>query len=645
MDMDMDIYNELKHNVNFMPFNHRFDIKKYKDLIEQIDYSTISTYITSILNIIPEMANTSEKYSNALNKILKEANIPIDELIKLEIALTNHLYILEYKKTLKNSSNIARTIESYFIENQHMQSVCEFVVFLNGELINYLNYYEKNNKYNINKPTILNLTVLQQISAVMQFIYVYKNFYDQCLYDKLEVSINNDTWNARFFEANNNKINYINELRQAKYRFAYMMHVNSNNLLIDSITKDFQNKIKNIRIANITVRNSEIESINIEQASDSVECMSELLKIYPCVIPFYDYVLELPEYKNLIDDFIILYSKFAEILNFSINNTNAKYLNFDIHNLDNIPAKIKIDILKQYLLDSTYISEDTIREFLKIIESEKSVNFFKRPLYRKDGYYYFHFIGENLYINNNIDEWIAHNGFKIEDRGLILENHIKKRAEQVLAKKGFKFYIHNKSKFYTDNKNFEEIDLIIILKNIVMVGECKSIKYPIETIEYDNAKNRLLDGVEQIKRKKQFIENNPHLFSKDGFSIEGKEIVPFVVASIPNFTGLIIDNIPIIDRELFFNYIDTGCLSFGEINQSIITEFARAKYYLDQDSFESNFNAFLHNAFPLIDIDRKISTELTPLISDERIFNSLTPKIYIERFTEINRDLKQKKRV
>ena len=224
------------------------------------------------------------------------------------------------------------------------------------------------------------------------------------------------------------------------------------------------------------------------------------------------------------------------------------------------------------------------------------------------------------------------NNLNLQERGIIFEDYIKDKTKEILKNKNFKFFIPDIKKFKNSDENEEEIDLIVSLENIILLIELKCIKYPIENHDIENAKQRLMEGVLQIKRKKSFLQGNVQLFKSKQINIENKEIIPLVITNNPNFTGLIIDNIPIIDFELFNNYINVGKFITAKIDNQSFEEHKSVIYYNNQREFEENIKDFMNNPIPLKDIEEKIELSITPVILDDNIFKHLNPKLYIERY-------------
>ena len=77
-----------------------------------------------------------------------------------------------------------------------------------------------------------------------------------------------------------------------------------------------------------------------------------------------------------------------------------------------------------------------------------------------------------------------------------------------LKKKKATFQIIPSNKIISNNKKFEEIDLLLILKDVVIVAEIKCIKFPIEPRDKHNSIRRLTEGVKQVKRKVNFLTLN-----------------------------------------------------------------------------------------------------------------------------------------
>lgn len=217
-----------------------------------------------------------------------------------------------------------------------------------------------------------------------------------------------------------------------------------------------------------------------------------------------------------------------------------------------------------------------------------------------------------------MDYWIEKGGFDLDIRGKYLEKYLQEEFATILEKKGYYSYILKRSKLFNKQKKFEEIDLVIILKSVVLIAEVKCIKFPYDARDKHNSLNRLKQGVKQVKRKKEFIEKYKHEITEIGNQIDGKTLIPIVITNFPMYSGYIIDGIPIADYYLFESYFRSGKMSDAKLHrggkEEIVKEF---HYYKGEDEMNKKIDNFFHHPYPVEQIkriyqivDQKVSLEI-----------------------------------
>lgn len=258
-----------------------------------------------------------------------------------------------------------------------------------------------------------------------------------------------------------------------------------------------------------------------------------------------------------------------------------------------IPCKIKKDHLINYLGELTTIEKNKIEKVVDAIVADWSVynDIWSSPLYQIIDYYlipFFPLLHTSIY--NLIDQLLKKGGFNLEARGKQFENYL---FESLKKKQPSYPIICLPAGKYGKNEDRAEIDFVISMKKIILVGEAKCIHYSVEPKNYSVAWDRLKKGCQQAKDKVQFIKNHPELFQKLG-EFSNKEFVPFVITNYPTFTGFCHDGVYIVDSHSFIKYIIDGTINIPKLftKGSSIS----IKLYNSEDQFSDNFKNFLaHN--------------------------------------------------
>jgi len=633
------LLNELKYNPKFNPFHSKFNFEEVLKLIKLFPkgdpvITNENIYIFNLIKILSDLNHISNDSIKHINRCIHEANLELDELQELLVALANHYFLFAQNEANKKYKEAKMTYleDSLNISSKYAAKI-ESTLDTNNILFNYFeNYYKDIYKTDDIRPKNKDLKAMDKISVYTQILNIYKTFYEKCLYEKFNIKkIERDEnliYLACMVDEEYHIARKISDIRYSKYVFAYLTHLNQSSTRKQMLYETFSNKVKNKKIDKIILENSGIKYTLTDANRDNLD---EYFHLLCHLMPFYSFIISNNNTSELILDCLILYSKFQEFFSEVIANTNFTLIETQ-EDIDKIPFKVNKKILKNYFLETTNIKDEVIDKFLKTLSNKRTINFFKKPLLPKNDYYLFHFL--NATANNAlniIDDWLEDNNFKLDGRGVIFEKFIKSELSTIFQEKNYYYHIFDKSKFKSTT-NHEEIDLIIVLENIVLLGEAKCIKYPIEIRDTENSCQRILEGVEQIKRKMEFIQNNENIFNINGVNINNKKIIPFVVTNYPCFSGWCPDDIPIIDYELFRNYVDTGALLYGKIDTGVISEEGKKEYYSNQKEFEERFESFLKNPEPIQDISSKLELSCEAPISDASIFMLINPKLLMQEY-------------
>lgn len=312
---------------------------------------------------------------------------------------------------------------------------------------------------------------------------------------------------------------------------------------------------------------------------------------------------------------------------------------------DEIPCKIRIYDLVDYIARLTTINKKKIKlvvnAMMSDLESSKPQFIWPAPLYKIGEYSLIPFYPSlNASLYYLIDVLLKKGGSKLEDRGKIFERFLYKKLTNM--KTTYPIYCLPDGKY--GKKNKEEIDLIISTKNSIFVGEAKCIHYSVEPREFSEARERLVKGCEQAKRKALFIEENLDFFIEKFPELgdySDKEVVPFVVTNYPTFTGFNHNGVYIIDADNLVGYFNIGKLSNHNLSPKGDSQTDIIIFYDSEDEFSDNFSNYLaHN--PLKEMhSKRIVIEDQQLIPDIDILQ-LMPDMEgwkaISKSAQINHD-------
>ena len=257
-----------------------------------------------------------------------------------------------------------------------------------------------------------------------------------------------------------------------------------------------------------------------------------------------------------------------------------------------IPRLFKKDDLIKHIEKLTGLNMNKVKTALKAFEADWSSynDIWTSPLFLNDTYYSIPFFPIiNCVAYNVIDTLLEKGGYDLNERGKIFEKYI---YDRIINEKHEYGIVCSASKYYGTKENGEEIDLIVVLKDLVILGEAKCIHYSMDPQDYHNAWNRLSYGAEQAKKKAAFVEKNPELFVELG-DLRGKTVLPIVVTNFPTFVGFEHDGVYVIDSHSLISYLNVGCITMRELSLTGNPIKQAQFFYNNEDEYSANFEQYL----------------------------------------------------
>lgn len=647
--MDKKLDKKLKGDPRFIPYCDKFDYDYARNYLNQKDSGvididlSIKAYSTIIFN------NYYKEFQNYYKEILDRTKLSNQKITKILISLSNRDLLL---LTDKASKAIEKNNQLHFndIMNFSIKSPFEELGNFNAQsgvetghdALNTILNILKNSNNNYSKTEIAEEDI-ENFYKLLGFGSIYiviKHAYDISIWEdyKVDYDNRNEILSIKSTDDELLRLNIIGEHRMESNIFASKQFTLSGykkgGQLHDFFMAFLYRHRKAKRLKKITVSNGEIHY----KLADGVEKDSTFKEImtYAEVVTYYNFIGDehLPGLDNL--TLFNLLTVFSEI-QCLFNKLTECSINDSVNIIEDYKSHcfyIKYSELIEYISKKTHFSKKQINQIVDLLtHKEGYYNIWERPLI---------LIGDQLLpllmplIAPNtlrlIDYWLEETGFNIEDRGKLFERHLKKELKRAVSKKGYFVNILDKSLFKNLKNEKEEIDLIIELKNKILIAEVKCIKYPFDPRDYHNTYKRLNLASNQVKRKASFIQSNIKYFSSE-FNESTKEIISLVITNYPIFSGLIINSIPIVDYSLIENYFFSGSLnrskmSLVEMDIKNEDNIPPMIYYKDEDEFSNNIKSFLLNP-PPIDIFRH------NLIKEERQISlpNAKPKIVLDYMT------------
>ena len=649
------IRKKLRQDTKFNPFHDSFDeslvSNKIKDLLESEDLDQTESNLLNTLESALSLNLAYHESYDGLRDSFDKVNLNYDEIIGFSIALRNratfllHLNDIEQlsedrdRKSFSDAMRLKVESIDKSIGKIDSQAAIETEVDSLNVVLNYLKYFEKElPQPSSSTPLLQSIEALKYQSFVSIFYYVLKSAYEDAIWRDGYVNFDK---NSLVMKVEFEKPDLLQLYKIGVYRLErnssafFMMGISFfQEKGLKPIIRLNEYKREGIRIKEVKVSSGKLKyKISNGKEPDS-EFFTELSN-ESALMAYYSFLedVELPNLqeftiRKILGLFTILMHLFkkARDINIRMDQTGV----FKKSDLFRYPFRIEIQSLKNYLLKRSHSTKEEVEAFLSFIETKDRINFWNEQLLNRNGYYYFlllPLVSPNiLYL---IDIWLEKGGVDLGSRGPLFEKSIKDRLDEILTKKNYFFNISNKSKFYNSRNEFEEIDLVLSLKNLIIIAEVKCVKFPFEPREISNSLLRIQKGAQQINRKLKFVKDNSSDLTDDIEGVETKEIVPLVICNYPIFTGFSIEGVQIIDFFLMEAYFSSGRLQQtkitfekGEIENEHVGEL---KFYDDEDQCSSNFLDHMKNPPAVEEIKSLVEVKMNKITSDE-----LNYQVYVQ---------------
>ncbi|MDE6693722.1 MAG: hypothetical protein K2K05_10085, partial [Muribaculaceae bacterium] len=192
---------------------------------------------------------------------------------------------------------------------------------------------------------------------------------------------------------------------------------------------------------------------------------------------------------------------------------------------------------------------------------------------------------------NMVDHLLQTGGFDLKERGKMFERYIYSQLTDMPTSYPLECLPPG---HYGVNGDREEIDVLVSMKNVVLVGDAKCIRYSMEPQNYADAWSRLVEGCEQAIRKMEFVRRNPQYFF--GISdYSSKRLIPMVVTNYPKFTGFSHRGVYVIDSHSFLAYMQRGVMNLRQLSASADRVLRSVRFYDSEDEYSDRFMGYLSN--------------------------------------------------
>ncbi|WP_288411183.1 hypothetical protein [uncultured Acinetobacter sp.] len=490
-----------------------------------------------------ENTNTSTSLIDVqTRKVTKSSfgsDITFDELAHacVDGILLNCIY--HFNDEIKNNEDISdsETINYLSSEFKLSQLYDIYSYYWNGILFNQLDFFVKNNNTFISENTELN--IIYKCSHIRD---IQINFNDSIhSYEEIEALINNKLFICYDLEEFNHKKFYdLPERLKISILTSYSSYF--------SLKNDFLEK----KSINLNFSFLDIFNVFIQLSSLSY------------------YILEQIRYQNYFDynklcpeiDLFELINQLDFINNTDFSNEIIKFISFDPK------RKIKADLWRMPIIK---------------LQNEKIILCLASLLHPN--------------YSRCLEGWIQEANEKLDEKGQKFEISFRNEIKEILKESDLLFddyYLYEpNSKYITFNQEKYEIDILFRIGNHIFIGEAKCLVSADSPVSNWNIYESLKKGSSQAIERQNFIikniENFSQLLNFKG-ETEKLKVIPFIVNSNRIFTGLIIDNVPVIDPIIFNQYFKNKNLTILAINDITL---ASLELYKNKAELINNFKKYI----------------------------------------------------
>ena len=443
---------------------------------------------------------------------------------------------------------------------------------------------------------------LIRMFQITQIAVVFKHSYDDILYNNGFVKVDDENRSIMFDYDNHEDLIL---LRAGDMMFSERrLHVMSENLHKQIKPRLYQ-YVTDRRIKRAKIENSVITlEFGQGNAKEHKEIVDDLQASIDAFYEFLQGETVLPQMANAtVDEAISVWGAIQYIAMYVSTYKDYDVALFKREDFSVVPSKIRKDSLIDYVVKLTNIKASKVKMVIMKMEADWSRynDMWTSMIYPVGDYYLLPFY-PILYSSpyNVIDQMMLRGGVDLDNRGKLFERYL----YQQLTEKRTSYPINClKAGVYGENGDNEEIDVVVGMKNVVLVADAKCIHYSVEPINYAEAWGRLEEGCEQAIRKALFIRNHhEHFLALGDFS--NKRFVPFVITNYPTYTGFSHNGVYVIDSHSFLAYMQGGYVTMREMGMNENPIIAAGRFYQNEDQYSDNFDSYLQSN-PIKEIFRK----------------------------------------
>lgn len=569
----------VKHSkvAEYKPTSEKYDRDQLFDILKKLvkgDEKVPKEEADKVLDFlrISDFAhNLYKDFYNMVEIILQDFNMKGEDIVEYFIAFLNHEHKTVFEKIKEVYKNMTKGTYMLHDMTNHkvqladgskvdMRAAMEGATDAISMLCNYLRHHLNDEYKNENADPNIFAGIVRHLYEMADVMATFKHSYDSLLYEKsfVRMSPEKQTIMFDYDDYHNEKLRALGQLILGER----VMHVRCQNRERGR-KSELEKYVTTYRIKRSMVMDGFVKlEFGQGRPKHQLHFMTDMQAAIDAYYEFLDITMILDNLNGrslaeVLGIWVALQSLCFEV---SEQWRITPKMIYRKEEFDDFPRKIKTEDLEDYLSKLTGLKKDHVRQVLESFEADwKRYNYiWTSPLYRIKDYYCLPFIPIiNCMPYNIIESVMQRGGYDLEKRGKDFERYV---YQQIIKEKHEYEVTCIASKQFGNKDKREEIDLLISLRDIVVLAEAKCIHYSMEPQNYGDAWDRLAHGAEQAQRKKIYMEGHPELFSELG-DLSKKEIIPVVLTNYPIYAGYEHNGVYVIDSHTFISYFVAGYMT------------------------------------------------------------------------------------
>ena len=397
--------------------------------------------------------------------------------------------------------------------------------------------------------------------------------WNDCLWNDYRISINN---NIHAFSPNNES--WIKWLVGSEFRHKYLsiQKILLTKAKYDQLANIFRTKILNFQLVEKIVENGKKQRIQLTKEDDSFQKCAYFATFKDHAFEEYYNELANEELEKIpganLDLIINCWAIISSATDFLEEKITKKFYNKnylqDTAFYSNWVGCIHISALTIAISTSLKIDKSLAGKLISFLtyKGEKLQEIWTQPLVQisPDKVAPIFAASQSPNLRRIVDIWMKQLGIDLSRRGIAFEKYIRKNLSTSIKKSHYlsnAVVLPNSFKLKQKKITDEEIDLVIIINNLIFLGEIKCIVQPTEPKEFALHRDTVFKAIQQIKRKAKTVKENSNVFLEqlrmhNVHLDENYEILPMVILNSAIHAGITIDDIPIVDIEILQTFFD-----------------------------------------------------------------------------------------